>query len=591
MFLAPLAQLRLGQLLVRLAIARPQLEDGDELALLVGEQRMRVVGGGALVGRAFARILNAQERGDRQHLVQAAVALRGAQHARQLDVHRQPGHLPAGLGQPAVAIDGAQLGQLLPAVRHRPRVGRFDEREGIDVAQSQPEHAQDHPGQRRAPDLRIGVLRAREEIGFRVQADAGARRDAAAAPLALVGAGLRDRLDVQAVELLPWAVALDPGQARIDHVVDARHRQRGFGHVGRQHDAPLRAGVEHAVLVAPGQPRVQRHHFGMAVLATLQRPVRIADLALAGQEHQRVAGPAFAHDLVAGGHDAVQHRDPALRVGPVPRAPARARGGGGTRRFAGAGQVLQRAPAHLHRIAAALHADHRRVVEMPGEPLGIYRGRGHDQLQVAALAQQLLEVAEQEIDVEAALVGLVDDDRVVAREPAIGRDLGQQDAVGHELDRGLLGDVVVETHLVADQPAHRHLKFLGHAPGDRARGDASRLRAANHAGGAAPGLQAQLGQLRGLARAGFAGHHNHLVVADQRHDPVGLGGDRQALGHGRGRQSCRPRFARLHRRLQRTQKRLPGRGIGGPGIPARPQAQQPSAVARQRAIDLTARLL
>ena len=113
--------------------------------------------------------------------------------------------------------------------------------------------------------------------------------DAAAAALALVGAGLGDRLDVQAVELLPRRIALHPRRAGVDHVADARHRQRGFRDVGGQHDAPLRAGLEHAVLVARGQARVQRQHFGGAVLALRQRQVRVADLALAGQEHQDVA--------------------------------------------------------------------------------------------------------------------------------------------------------------------------------------------------------------------------------------------------------------------------------------------------------------
>src|SRR3546814_19734881 len=61
---------------------------------------------------------------------------------------------------------------------------------------------------------------------------------------------------------------------------------------------------------------------------------------------------------------------------------------------------------------------HRRAAEVCGEALGVDGGRGDDHLQVAAPLQQLLQVAEQEIDVEAALVGLVDDDGVVGRQPA-----------------------------------------------------------------------------------------------------------------------------------------------------------------------------
>ena len=49
------------------------------------------------------------------------------------------------------------------------------------------------------------------------------------------------------------------------------------------------------------------------------------------------------------------------------------------------------------------------------------------------LREQLLEVAEDEVDVQAALVCLVDDQRVVAAQHPVALDLGEQDAVGHHL--------------------------------------------------------------------------------------------------------------------------------------------------------------
>jgi hypothetical protein len=45
--------------------------------------------------------------------------------------------------------------------------------------------------------------------------------------------------------------------------------------------------------------------------------------------------------------------------------------------------------------------------------LGVDGRRGDDDLQVGPARQQLLEIAEQKVDVQAALVRLVDDDRVV----------------------------------------------------------------------------------------------------------------------------------------------------------------------------------
>src|SRR3546814_16972446 len=86
-------------------------------------------------------------------------------------------------------------------------------------------------------------------------------------------------------------------------------RQRGLGDVGRQHDAPLRTRVEHPVLVARGQPRVQRQDLGVAVLAVFQRLMRVADLALPGKEDQRVPHRPFTRDIVSGGPDAAEPRD------------------------------------------------------------------------------------------------------------------------------------------------------------------------------------------------------------------------------------------------------------------------------------------
>jgi hypothetical protein len=54
--------------------------------------------------------------------------------------------------------------------------------------------------------------------------------------------------------------------------------------------------------------------------------------------------------------------------------------------------------------------------------------------------QQLLEVAEDEVDVEAALVRLVDDERVVAAQVTVALQLGEQDAVGHHLDQRVVAE-------------------------------------------------------------------------------------------------------------------------------------------------------
>ena len=222
---------------------------------------------------------------------------------------------------------------------------------------------------------------------------------------------------------------------------------------------------------------------------------------------------------------------------------------------------------------------------MFGEARGVDGGRGHDQLQVGPLRQQLFQIAQQEIDVEAAFVRLVDDQGVVLRKPAVILGFRQQDAVGHELDCGGRADRVVEAHLEPHGSAHRHLQFFGHAARYRTCGDAPRLGATNHARGATTSRHAQFRQLRGLAGTGFAGHHHHLVRTDQGDDLLRMRGDRQRGIHSCRRQCRCPPRALGHRRLHCRGECLGQRGVGRFAVPLRPQTQQPAPVAGQRVVD------
>ena len=67
----------------------------------------------------------------------------------------------------------------------------------------------------------------------------------------------------------PWSACCSGRfeRCRVDHVADARHRQRRLGDVGGQHHPPDQAaGVrhEHLVLFGRGQPRVQRQYFDVS---------------------------------------------------------------------------------------------------------------------------------------------------------------------------------------------------------------------------------------------------------------------------------------------------------------------------------------
>ena len=152
--------------------------------------------------------------GDDQHLGQRLAVARLEDHAAHARVQRQLGQLAADRRELVGLVHRAEFGEQLVAVGDRAARRRLEEGEVLDRAQPQRLHAQDHAGQRRAQDLRVGEARPAGEVLLVVQADADAVADAPAAAGALVGGRLADRLDQQLLDLVAVAVALDARRAR-----------------------------------------------------------------------------------------------------------------------------------------------------------------------------------------------------------------------------------------------------------------------------------------------------------------------------------------------------------------------------------------
>jgi hypothetical protein len=160
--------------------------------------------------------------------------------------------------------------------------------------------------------------------------------------------------------------------------------------------------LEDPVLLRRGQAREQGHDLRDRQLHPVECVGRVTDLTLAGEEDEDVGGRArvtLGPQLLDGLADPGDH---VLLV------------------VLGTVRVDQRAVADLDGIGPSRDLDDRgrlsrgRVREVRRELLGIDGGGRDDELQVRAPREQLLEVAEDEVDVEAPLVRLVDDDRVVA---------------------------------------------------------------------------------------------------------------------------------------------------------------------------------
>ena len=187
---------------------------------------------------------------------------------------------------------------------------------------------------------------------------------------------MADRLDQQLLHLTPEAVALHARCASVDHVADARHGERGFGDVGRQHDPPAGVAVKNPVLFSLAQSCKQRQHFGIAhdgLVAQVAAQVvgGFADFAFTGQEDQNIA--------------AVVRIDPQL----IDRVRNRVVETVVARFFIRPVALLDR--KHPPRD----HDDRCRTLarrKMVRKALRIYRRRGHNHLQIRTTRQDLAQV-------------------------------------------------------------------------------------------------------------------------------------------------------------------------------------------------------
>ena len=234
----------------------------------------------------------------------------------------------------------------------------------------------------------------------------------------------------------------DARQPGIHYIVDSWNRQRGFRNIGGYHDAPPGARVENPLLLGRGQPAKQRQYLGLSIQLAFQQLAGFADITLGGHKDQQVAaarrvGKDFFHRLYSGIDIAV--------LAPFFQ------------------QFGQRPVVDFNRVHPSGNFNHRCSVEGLGKRFGVDRGRGDDDLQIRTLAAQQLQVAEQIVDIQAALVRLVDNDRIVLPKRSVALNFGQQHAIGDELDVGVRRGLVGEANFTAHLASPGRAQFLGNA--------------------------------------------------------------------------------------------------------------------------------
>ena len=187
--------------------------------------------------------------------------------------------------------------------------------------------------------------------------------------------------------------------------------------------------LKHPVLFGIRQSRIERQHFGVRQVALVQRIGGIADFALTAHEDQDIAA-TLASQLI----HRIKYRLQLIAIAII--------------RF-----FNHRPVAHFDRVSPAGNFDDRRIIKVTREALRIDGRRGNNHFQIGAARQQLTQITEQEINIQAALVRLINDDGVILHQQAILLDFRQQDPVGHQFNLRQVADLVVKPHFIADTAA------------------------------------------------------------------------------------------------------------------------------------------
>ena len=192
------------------------------------------------------------------------------------------------------------------------------------------------------------------------------------------------------------------------------------------------------------------------------------------------------------------------------------------------------------------YLDDRRVAESPRELLRIDGCRRDDDAKILPSLKEGFQNTEDEIDIEAPLVGLVDNDRVVGAKQRIVMDLHQEDPIGHNLQKGIARGPVVEADLVTDRPADLFPHLFGDPTGDGGRRDPSRLGTADQASEPATRFQAHLRDLGGLPGACLPGDDDDGMSPDGGDDILLSLQDRQGRRIGNPGKTGAARFHFFH---------------------------------------------
>jgi len=188
-----------------------------------------------------------------------------------------------------VMVNGPQFPQDPEGIFDRRRRRGVQEGKLLNITEPQVQHAEDDFGQVGAQDLGRGEARPGEVVVLGIEADTDAGFDPAAPALPLIGAGLGNRRDRQALGPRARVVLGHASQAGIDHIPDAGNGDRGFRHVGGDHDLFLRGELKDALLIGRGQPSEEGQDDGLPVAFFFKALHGLPNIAFRRHEDEDIA--------------------------------------------------------------------------------------------------------------------------------------------------------------------------------------------------------------------------------------------------------------------------------------------------------------
>ncbi len=340
-------------------------------------------------------------------------------------------------------------------------------------------------------DFGLGILGTGEEVLLGVEAEADASLDTAAATGALAGAALGNGLNGEAPGAGVRAVAADPGETGIDDVADAGDGDRGFRDIGGDYDTPTVRGFENFLLVVGGEAAEKGEDIGMGQGERIELVLGFADGALARHKDENIAEGEIVDNLAGnadGGLDGI-FVEGIFAV-----------------------RVVNRPVENLDGVEATGDLDNGCALECLGEAGGIDGGGGNDNPEIGSLVAEPSEETEDEIDIQAALVGFIDDEDIVIEEEGVPLEFIKKDPVGHELDERPRRGAVLEADGRADIFPPLDPEFLGNAARNGEGGDPAGLGAPDFPPAAEAGLEAKFWDLGCLSGSGLPGEDENGVV-------------------------------------------------------------------------------